>query len=149
MGTTAESFKQRFETGLESYPDLEHRWIEVGGTPTVFFPKSSETGFDITISVSDKEIVVSTSLGAHDQFGVGDDPTEAIEDALGMTRALLCADTRIREFRAAGRPYRWVIEYRDGNGWKKGSLTGLFFWNFFGRRTEHLYQNEALPRRTV
>jgi len=70
---------------------------------------------------------------------------EGRRERLGMTRALLCADTRVREFRAGGRPYRWVIEYKQGQAWRKVSITGLVFWRYFSKRTQHIYQNETLP----
>jgi hypothetical protein len=147
MNSVVECFIKRFQEGLKNYPALQYRWADLNGGAQVVFPKLCPTGFDVIINISDKEIMVSTELGAHDQFPVGSDPSEAVENALGMTRALLSADTRVREFRAGGRPYRWVIEYKEGEAWRKGAITGLLFWHYFSKRTQHIYQNGTLPGR--
>ena len=38
-----------------------------------------------------------------------------------------------------------VIEYKQGQAWRKVSITGLVFWRYFSKRTQHIYQNETLP----
>jgi hypothetical protein len=147
MDSVVECFRKRFQEGVKSYPALPYRWADLNGGAEVVFPKLCPTGFDVIVNISNEEIMVSTELGAHDQFQIGRDPSEAVESALGMTRALLSADTRVREFRAGGRPYRWVIEYNEGGVWRKGAITGLVFWRYFSKRAQHTYQNETLPRR--
>lgn len=70
-----------------------------------------------------------------------------VEDALGLVRDLLSPDMRVRELRAGRSAYRWFIEAFDGRTWKVEHMTGLLFWNYFGRRSEHIYQNAVLPGR--
>jgi len=90
---------------------------------------------------------VYTEVGFHAHFE--GTPDETVQQALGLTRDLLSADMRIREQLASGRGYRWTLDRRDTSGWTRESTTGAFFWNYFGRRTERVYQNTQLPGRLV
>ena len=56
---------------------------------------------------------------------------------------------RLREFRAGGRPYRWILEARSPSGWEVHSTMGLLFWNYFARRSESVYQNDHLTARDL
>lgn len=90
--------------------------------------------------------------GVHVHFDEHHDPRlhdaeELVDEALGLARDLLSPAMRIRELCAGGKPYRWVMEYSDGAGWRGEQETGLLVWNYLGRRSERVYQNHALPGR--
>lgn len=90
--------------------------------------------------------------GVHVHFDEHYDPEfydteELVDEALGMARDLLSPDMRIRELRAGNKPYRWFMEHSDGTRWHAVHVTGLLFWNYLGRRSEHIYQNHTLPGR--
>jgi len=122
-------------------PEIPHLWRE----GALVFPSSRDGGFEITIQPEASGVVVFTDVGLHIHLDAS--PDEAVQDALGLVRDLLSPDMRIRELRAGGRGYRWLLERRESNGWLCEAKTGLFLWNYFGRRGERVYQNQQLPGR--
>ncbi len=81
---------------------------------------------------------------------------KVVQETLGFARDLLSPNTRVTEHRAGAHPYRWDLERRrmvlrlDGREegeWVFASWMCLLLWNFFGRRTERIYQNAHLPGR--
>jgi len=141
-----EEFRRRAEEALAGHPDLRHEWTpDMSG---VRFPRVDDFGFDVEVSVGDREIVVH-ALGAHEHFEVGNGtPSEVCASVLGLVRDLLSPDMRIREIRSRGKPFRWFVESRNGPAWQVEAETGLLFFNYFGRRTERVCQNRQLPGRT-
>ena len=134
---------------LQSHPGLSHDWHASGA---LRFPASSDEGFEVVLKPDSHGIVVFTSVGFHKHFEGA--VREVVQEALGFARDLLSPDTRVREHRAGGRPYRWNLERRQEGwlsttpgDWAVESVVCLVLWNFFGRRTERIYQNAHLPRR--
>ena len=114
----------------------------------VRFPRVDDFGFDVEVSVGDREIVVH-ALGAHEHFELGNGtPSEVCASVLGLVRDLLSPDMRIREIRSRGRPFRWFVESRNGPAWQVEAETGLLVFNYLGKRSERVYQNRQLPGRT-
>jgi hypothetical protein len=118
------------------------------------FPASSEQGFEVVLQPNTHGITVFTSVGFHKHFK-GPVP-EVVQEALGFARDLLSPHTRLIEHWAGGGPYRWNLERRrlvfrlDGREESESelvSITCLVLWNFFGRRTERIYQNAHLAGR--
>jgi hypothetical protein len=127
---------------LESHPGLPHTRQEDG---KIRFAASSADGFEVVLQPDSAGIIVFTSTGFHEHC---DGPVaQAVQDALGLTRDLLSPDMRIREQLAGARPYRWHLERRHENGWAIESTSGSLFWNYFGHRTERIYQNHYLAGR--
>jgi hypothetical protein len=126
---------------LTAHPSLLYQWH---GDHLVF-PAVDEDGFDVTLQPDAHGIIVLTGVGVHEH--IDGSPWDAVRDALGLARDLLSPDMRVREQRAGGAGYRWVLERRDTGMWRPQSETGLLFWNYFGRRSEHFYQNTQLPGR--
>ncbi len=131
------------ESALESGPRVAHAW-EAGDV--LAFPAQSHDGFEVRIVPAGRELIVFTQ-GYHEHLS--GKPSTIVEQALGLVRDLLSPDMRIRERRAGGSPYRWVLERRAATGWEREASTGLLFWNWFGRRSERIYQNHQLPGRLV
>jgi hypothetical protein len=133
---------------LARYPALAHRWEQHGNSQDLIFPASEPTGFDVTVSITPHGVIV-IARGAHRHFESiqRQDVESAAAEALGMVRDLLSPDMRVREFCAAGSPYRWTLEINASDGWKATESTGLIFWNYFGRRSQQVFQNQTLPGR--
>ena len=142
-------FRQRAGEVLSLHSELSHRWKEDSSTrgATLLFPKQQPGGFDVLVSAHEEQLTVSTE-GAHVHFDRADqEPEQIVEDALGLVRDLLSPDMRVRELHAGRTPYRWFIEAFDGETWRVEHVTGLLFWNYFGHRSEQIYQNDVLPGR--
>ena len=107
-----------------------------------------DAGFNINVQVFPSEIVVSMQ-GAHEHFPLEHGPEDLVRSVLGLVRDLLSPAMRVREQCAGGEPFRWHVEMLQDDGtWQVETTTGLFFWNYFGKRSERIYQNHVLPDRT-
>lgn len=111
---------------------------------SITVPSATADGFDVYFQIrSTGDWIIGTGVGWHEN---GSDATIAtVRTGLDSVRELLCASTRIREFRSAGKPYRWLRERRSSGTWQGAGDTVLIFWNYFGARSERVYQNAALP----
>ena len=143
---------RRAEEILEDHPGLGHvESDDEQESVTLTFPGQAEGGFDVVVEASSEELILIAN-GAHVQFDRPYDPDYdlemQVEEALGLARDLLSPAMRVRERYASGKPYRWHIEYLDDMQWRVEHETVLLFWNYFGRRSERIYQNHTLPSRT-
>jgi hypothetical protein len=144
------TFVRLAREALATRPEVKHSLsIDAGGDHCILdIPPCSDAGFNITIQVFPSEIVVSMQ-GAHEHFRLEDGPEDLVRSVLGLVRDLLSPAMRVREQCAGGWPFRWHVEMLQNDGtWHTETTTGLFFWNYFGRRSERIYQNHVLPSRT-
>ena len=109
------------------------------------YPALDASGFDVTVRVEGRSVLVETDTGWHDHRD--DASPEQLGSVTGLVRDLLSPAMRIRELRASDRPYRWHLEHFDGQGWRRESTMGLMLWNVFGSRSERIYANRHLPSR--
>jgi hypothetical protein len=140
--TYLDELRMQGTRALARHPELLHVWRDDG---SLTFPPTADEGFEVSLHPNACAITVFTGVGWH--HALDGEPTEAVEQALGLTRDLLSSDCRIREGCAAGQPYRWTLERRESETWLPESTTALLFWNYFGRRSERFYQNNQLPGR--
>ena len=141
------TFRERLASALEGFPDLSRVVRDQGTHMEVEFPKQSASGFDIALEIADAEMRIETDRGWHEYWA---DPTaQDVENVLGLVRDMLSAACRLRERRACGSPYRWDLESLVDGVWRRDGTTGLLFWNYFGRRSQRIYQNDALPARSL
>jgi hypothetical protein len=145
------SFVKQAKSALANHPQIKHEWsIDEDEDHCILdIPEQCENGFAITVEVWPTEIMIVGS-GAHTQMYLekynGADELAAY--ALGLVRDLLSPAMRILERSAGGEPYKWAFQsYHDG-AWRTEELIGLLFWNYFGKRSERIYQNTILPART-
>jgi hypothetical protein len=147
--TLGSSFIRQAQAALTAAPGLSHQWhLEDRAHGTLRFP-AEPAGFEITVEVEPEEITVFAGE-AHDHFrhlSPSDDIQTIAAEALGFVRDLLSPDMRVRVLLAADRVYRTHIERCHGNRWVIESTTGSLFWNYFGKRSEQVYQNQRLPGR--
>jgi hypothetical protein len=126
---------------LAEHPEVVHQWSE----DWLVFPPASPDGFEVSIDPEPHGVIVFTGVGVH--VHVDGSPEEAVRDAIGLVRDLLSSDMRVRELRSGGQGYRWILERREASGWIGEAQTSLLFWNYFGQRSERIYQNSQLPGR--
>jgi hypothetical protein len=137
---------RRAEEVIEDHQGLGHvESDDEQESVTLTFPRHTEGGFDVIVEATPEEIILFAN-GAHVHVDEENPETQA-EEALGLARDLLSPAMRIDERCAGGKPYRWYIEYLDDMQWHAEHETGLLFWNYFGRRSEHIYRNYTLPSR--
>jgi hypothetical protein len=127
------------------HPTWSHNRRETTAGTRFEYPKLNENGFSVSIIVGDKSVDIETDCGWHTHYHEPSDDERA--GLTGLVRDMLSNSMRIRELRAGGGPYRWHLEVLDRTNWIADGTIGLLFWNYFGSRTEAIYQNEHLPPR--
>jgi hypothetical protein len=145
----AEAVVRQARAILVGHPAISHRWEQRGTSQNLVFPALQPTGFDVTVTIEPSGVVVA-ARGAHHHFEAneGQDVEHTAAEALGLVRDLLSPDMRVIEYCAGGLPYRWAMEVRTADGWKATEVTGLLFWNYLGRRSQLVFQNQTLPGRS-
>ncbi len=133
---------------LSQHPEVKHTWsIDDDEDHCILdIPKQSESGFDIMTEVFPSQIVVSAD-GPHHHFDDTKNIETTVQEALGLIRDLLSPAMRVVEYRSSGQPYKWHLESCRNGQWQREDTTGLFFYNFFGKRTQNIHQNHILPSR--
>ncbi|HEX4342713.1 MAG TPA: hypothetical protein VH255_04945 [Verrucomicrobiae bacterium] len=148
--TLCGEFIQIAKSVVSKFPDLKHSW-EISTDKTscsLNFPKQNDVGFDVLVKVLPDGITV-LGEGVHQHFDSDESSNESeITEALALVRDLLSPHMRIREFRAGKSAYRWNMETFRDNEWHRECTTTLLFWNYFGRRSEVIFQNKTLPGRS-
>jgi hypothetical protein len=113
---------------------------------TVRVPQRSERGFDAGLICEPYGIYP----WAHEWHGVPWDfgphwtARGTCETAVAFLQRLISPDARVRVLTSAGKPYRWILELRDGDAWKLYEETGLLLYNFFGSRSERILTNRRV-----
>jgi len=147
LNQIAATLREEAAKALAGHPSLRHEWSDEGAVVTLRFPPADAHGFEVAIQAGEGYLYVLMGRN-HQPFDVDPrNPAEAVTGALGLVRDLLSPNMRLRELRAGGRPYRWYVETHDGETWQLEAETGLLFFNFFGKRSEHVFQNHQLPGR--
>lgn len=142
-------FVEQAKEFLSTYQQIKHEWsIDADEDHCILdIPEESKNGFPITVEVDPNQIIVCAS-GAHQNFEfTSKKPDDLVAEVLGLVRDLLSPGMRIRERLSNGEPYKWAFEVYHNEQWLTEEFVGLLFWNYFGKRTEKIYQNEILPAR--
>ena len=148
--TLSKIFTRFAKDALSQHPQIKHSWSindELKDQCKLEIPKQNDKGFDILVNVSLHEIRVFAKGIDFVHFSIVDNFEEAVIDLLGLIRDLLSPHMRIRELRAGNSAYRWYMESFRNRKWIVEQTTGLLFWNFFGKRSEKIYQNSTLEGR--
>ena len=138
--------REQGEAVLADAPGLLHEWAESADLLALRFPATDPGGFNIGLAARDADIEL-TAGRFHSHFDDSPDPTILVRSAFAVVRDLLSPSMRLRELRAGGMPDRGFMESWQDDSWQVEEETGLLIWNFFGRRTEKVYQNRQLPAR--
>jgi hypothetical protein len=90
--TYLDELRMQGTRALARHPELLHVWRDDG---SLTFPPTADEGFEVSLHPNACAITVFTGVGWH--HALDGEPTEAVEQALGLTRDLLSSDCRIRE----------------------------------------------------
>ena len=119
---------QKIEEILKQYPDAQYK---VGLNSIVVVP--SENGFEVGIELDSNSASVHFD-GWHEEF---EEDEEAIDCfAFGLSDAC-----RLRILQRGKTDFKWIVESKENNEWKKDSETGLFFFPFWLPMKERILQN--------
>ena len=146
-----EAFFILAEARLRQHAALAHRWTQRHDRTkrTLEIPAEDRTGFGILVDCEIYGLYVYCDGWHGAPFEVGGPtktPEAAAENCLGFVRTLLSEDSTLEVHYAAGKPHRWVLSYATDSGTEREE-TGLFFYNYFGRRSVRTLQNRRLPAR--
>lgn len=150
MDSLGASFVRQARRVLEHSPEVVHTWkMDDERSGTLIFPPSGD-GFEVGVDFNDDTLIVFGANGAHRHFddfvpGNPDSIDQQAAAALGFAGSLLSPDMRVRELRAGGKGYRWYLERKTADGWISEGFSSLLFFNYFGARSEHVFQNHQLP----
>lgn len=145
-----QSFARHAKEFFSEFQQVKHEWsIDDDEDHCILdIPKENDNGFPVTVEVDPTKIMVFAE-GAHTSFEFNDskNPDDLVAEVLGLVRDLLSPTMRIRERLSGGEPYKWAFEVYHNGKWITEEWVGLFFWNYFGKRSEKIYQNKVLPAR--
>lgn len=132
-------FKQYAANILSSQKELNVTWNLKNTEVTIH--KANSNGFDVTVSIDEKNLYIFTDNGYHDNWLLSEfkNNNEALDNIFGIVRDMLSENMQIEVLLSNKSPYRWKLQYREENEWIDESTTGLLFWNYFGRRSKNIY----------
>jgi hypothetical protein len=148
-GDAASELARQGRAVLASHPEVKHRWEQIPTGVRLAFPAEAADAFEVAVEAYGGAVLVS-GVGFHTHFDWQGNAAENVRAALALARDLLSPAMRVREVSAGGRPYKWELQRLDGRDWRTEEVTvvpGTVFWNYFGRRSERIYQNRTLPVR--
>ena len=106
---------------------------------SITIPTETENGFDVTLSVDNDKFTVYFN-GWHEHF-------EDEETALNCFAFGLSNYCRLKEFSKNGKPYKWILEYKEDGEWLADSTTGLInaaLVKFWTRETVRYLRNDLI-----
>lgn len=116
--------------------DKEHFKTKTRGKETVlefYYKAASESEFDVRAEFFENSFTLYCD-GWHDDFLAEEDPIQNAEKALEILKSIFKGKVRLL-IKTAGRlPYKWLIILEEGIDWNVMGLTGLIFYNYFGKR---------------
>ena len=118
--------------------DEEHCLLELKGTP--------QSGFNIDVHVYSDQVMLSAE-GWHDHYPATEPLEDFVAEMSGRIRDMLSPAMRVRERLSLGVPFRWHLENLVDGSWHSESTCGLFFYPWFGTKTEKVFINTVLRPR--
>ncbi|MFB3897695.1 MAG: hypothetical protein ACE14V_15490 [bacterium] len=150
MNNLPKIFENCAKSILEKYPNIQTKWDDNGtkrSRLTIY--KQDENGFDIIVEAETYGLYPFAGgwHGAPWEIGPTDTtPEKLCEQFMGFIRSLLCTDAMLEVKYASGFSYKWILTYPTEQG-IESEVTGLLFYNYFGKRTNRIFQNQHLPPR--
>jgi hypothetical protein len=141
-------FIQQAKSAISSRPEIENTWsIDADEDHCIWEIRGKgNPGYDIIGEVHPSEIMLSAE-GWHEHYPLTEPMDDFVSGMLGRIRDMMSPAMRIREVSSNGTPFRWCLENAINGSWKTESDCSLFFWNWFGKRTERNYSSTLLPVR--
>jgi hypothetical protein len=128
---------------------LRHEWATSPDKTRLIIPRANETGFTVEAQAETYGLYAFAE-GWHSAAWELTSQKETSEDLcsqfLGFIRTLLSPDAWLEVRYAGHTPYKWTMTY-GVEGSVEAESTGLLFFNYFGRRSVKVLQNEHLPAR--
>ena len=123
---------EKIKTKLVKYPELEY---QAEGDRICIFPPT-ETGFTVWLTVNKAGYTVGFD-GWHEEF---DEEAEALNAfAFGLSD-----QCRLKVIKRGDADCAWVLEARDGGGWREDSTTGLLFTAFWKKKSVEYRRNAVI-----
>lgn len=123
---------EEIKEGLKKYPQVNY--TEADNFISVL--PASDKGFTVSLEINQDAFKVFYN-GWHEDF---DDKGKALNCfAFGLS-----AECRLKEFCRNGEPYKWTLEYKDGENWTEDSTTELFNVSFWQKQTINYLQNDLI-----
>ncbi len=146
--TLCRAFVTRMKHALSSRPEIKHSWSIDEDEDHCFLQIVGQgaPGFDLVAEVSPEEIILSAE-GWHEHYPSSSSINDAVNEMTGRIRDMLSPVMRIREELSFGVAFRWHLENLIEGQWVAESTCGLFFYPWFGTKSEKIYSNNLLPPR--
>ena len=97
---------------------------------------ADEEGFPVSLSLEEEGYTLC--------FGDWHDHFEAEEEALEFFAFGLSHSCRLRVISRGGHPYKWIVENLANGTWRIVYEAGLFFFRFWGKKEEAVFQNKLI-----
>lgn len=120
---------ERLIQKLKKYPELR---FEKTNDSVKIFPLTPD-GFEVSIFQDSHECIVSFE-GWHEHFSSEDEALNCL--VWGLTPAC-----RLVISMRGNAAHKWTVQSLEDNQWKDVGTTGLLFFNYFGRKSQKILQN--------
>ena len=143
MNAFRETFRRTVEELAAEYR-LEPRWTRGGDRDVVVIPKQKLEGFEVRFECLDYGVYASADGWHGAPWDVTIWEAEQLAESLREFISSVMVDAVLLVYESNGKPYKWVLEHQF-EGERVRDKTGLFFFNWFGRRGQRKYSN-AQPK---
>lgn len=100
--------------------------------------------FDIEINITLKEIIIYLD-GWHENFRFNESSYKETSFYLNKFIIFVLSEScKLEIYESNKKPFKWILCGFEQNRWKTYSLTGLLFYNYFGRRSKVEKQSHML-----
>lgn len=149
MESLPDYFYVKANEKLKQHSELRFEWSHEDSKKILKIFKNSDDGFDIKIECETYGLYPSVDgwHGAPWDSNVMEFE-DMCQDCLGFIRSLLCTDSKLIVSYSNDKPYKWVLCYPFEDDTYEDE-TGLFFFNYFGRKSKMDFQNHSLPPRNL
>jgi hypothetical protein len=140
-------FEQYASEILARHPEVRAKWevTKTGGRRLMIY-KQDESGFDVIVDAETHGLYPYADEWHGPAWDLNGNCEELCQEFMGFIRSLLCEDSRLEVSYAGSRPYKFVLTFPTEGGFES-SETGLFFFDYFGKRSARIFQNRHLPPR--
>ena len=123
---------EKIKEKLKKYPQVNYEETEnfISVLPL------NDKGFTVSLEIAYDDLKVFYN-GWHENF-------ENEEEALKCFAFGLSSECRLKEFCRDGEPYKWTLEYKDGENWIEDSTTSLFNFSIWKKTKINYLHNDLI-----
>lgn len=147
MESLPEVFERYASELLSGDSRIRTKWESIKGNGkrlTIY--KIDESGFDIVVDAETYGLYPYAGDWHGSAWDWGTSYDELCREFMGFVRTLLCEDSSLEVRYAGSWPYKWILSFPTEVG-RESLETGLFFFNFVGKRSRRIFKNRHLPAR--